>query len=105
MLEPRTLKILGLILAAYVLLLAPGFFWPAYLDSPVGILLLVPMLSIYLFHSLGVPGLLQNNGLCGWGWCSPTWFGWAFLMVAWVMVAWGISRGVAALTNEARHKE
>lgn len=94
--KPRTLKILGLILVAYVLLLAPGFFWPAYLDSPAGVLLLVPILSVYLFHSLGVPGLLQNNGLCGWGWCSPTWFGWSFIALVWIFIAWGISRGLAA---------
>lgn len=102
MLKLRTLKIFGLILAACVLLLAPGFFWPAYLDSPVGVLLLVPMLSVYLFHALGVPGLLQNNGLCGWGWCSPTWFGWTFLVLVWGMVAWGISWCVAALTGRTR---
>lgn len=102
MLKPRTLRILGLILATYVLLLAPGFFWPAYLDSPVGVLLLVPMLSVYLFHGLGVPSLLQNNGMCGWGWCPPTWFGWTFLVLVWVMIAWSIARGVAGLTNRTR---
>lgn len=105
MLELRTLKILGLILVAYVLLLAPGFFWPAYLDSPVGVLLLVPMLSIYLFHSAGVPGLLQNNGLCGWGWCAPTWFGWTFLVLVWLMAAWAVSHGVARLTSGPRQEE
>jgi hypothetical protein len=103
--KPGTLKILGFLLTAYVLLLAPGFFWATYLDSPAGVLLLLPMLSIYLFHSLGVPGLLQNNGLCGWGWCPPTGFGWAFLVAVWLLIGWCISWGLAGLTSGPRPEE
>jgi hypothetical protein len=35
-------------------------------------LVMLPLLSIYLFHTLGIPGLLQHAGACGWGMCSPT---------------------------------
>lgn len=99
MLNPRTLKILALIVSVYVLLVLPGLLWPSYLDSPASFLVLVPGLSIYVFHKVGVPGLLEHNGLCGWGWCSPTLFGWVFMVAFWVFVSWLIAWGVAALIS------
>lgn len=99
MLMPRTLKILALIFVIYGFLLLPAAVWPSYLDSPIGLLLLIPWLSIYLFHKLGIPGLLEHNGLCGWGWCSPTLFGWLFMAVLWLAVAWIIAWGIASLTS------
>lgn len=65
MLRPLTLKILALFVVGYGLLLLPGMFWPEYLRFTRGLLLLVPYLSLYLFHKLGIPGLLEHNGLCG----------------------------------------
>jgi hypothetical protein len=56
------------------------------------------LLSIYLFHHLGVPGLLEHKGQCGWGMCSPTAFGWTFLLVFWIGVAWLAAWGLACLT-------
>ena len=65
MLKPLTLKFLALFVVGYGLLLLPGMFWPGmfwpeYFDSPTGLLLLVPYLSIHLFHKLGIPGLLEH---------------------------------------------
>ena len=88
MFNPRTLKVLFILVAGYVALLLPGAVWPAYLDSPVGILAVIPFLSVYLFHKIGIPGLLEHNGLCGWGWCAPTMFGWVFIVIFWLLVAW-----------------
>ncbi|MDO8267785.1 MAG: hypothetical protein Q7T32_08120 [Moraxellaceae bacterium] len=88
MLDPRTLKVLFILVAGYMALLLPGAVWPAYLDSPVGILAVIPFLSVYLFHNIGIPGLLEHNGLCGWGWCAPTLFGWVFIVLFWLLVAW-----------------
>ncbi len=99
MFKPRTLLTLALIVAAYGLLLLPGIVWPSYLDTPVGLLVAIPFLTIYLFHKIGIPGLLENNGLCGWGWCAPTAFGWCFLVMFWLVVAWFIAWGLASLTN------
>jgi hypothetical protein len=99
MLERRTLKVLGIMLLVHVLLLLPAKFWPGYLDSPVGVFLAAPYLSVYLFHGLGVPGLLQNDGACGWGWCAPTNFGWTFVGVFWVGLAWLVARGITALRD------
>lgn len=99
MLKHRTLRILALIMAGYVLLLLPGFIWPSYFDSPAGLLVLVPGLSVYFFHEIGIQGLLEHNGLCGWGWCSPTVFGWVFVVAFWVLVAWLIAWGIAVLTH------
>lgn len=93
----RTRRIFAVIVAVWGVLLLPGLFWPAYLDTPVGVLAAVPYLSVYLFHGLGVPGLLQHGGACGWGWCAPTLFGWAFLAVFWLGVVWLLARLLAGL--------
>lgn len=97
----RTLRFFVFLLLGYALLVVPGFVWPSYFDSPAGLLLLVPALSIYLFHRIGIPGLLEHNGLCGWGLCAPTAFGWIFLVAFWVMLAWLIAWGIAVLTRRS----
>lgn len=97
MFEPRTLKILAAILSGYAALSIPAWWGPSYLETVSSYVLIVPILSIYLFHSLGIPGLLEHNGACGWGLCSPTPFGWIFLVLFWVGVAWLVAKGVARL--------
>jgi len=99
LLKPRTLKILALLVAGYGLLVALGFVWPAYFDAFGAFLLLMPLLSVYAFHKLGVPGVLEHNGLCGWGWCSPTLFGGLFTGAFWLLAAWLLAWGLAALTD------
>jgi len=95
MFSRRTLGTFGVIVLLYGLLTVPGFFFPRYLDSPPGLLVAFPYLSIYLFHRLGIPGLLEHNGACGWGWCAPTPAGWAFLVTFWVLAAWLVAWGVS----------
>src|SRR5689334_10170154 len=97
MLKARTLKVAVVILTAYGLLCLLATFAPSYADSPLGLLLIVPLLSVYLFHKLGVPGLLEHNGLCGWGWCSPTLFGWLFTVAFLLLVVWLIAWAIASL--------
>ena len=63
----KTIKIMLIIVIGYILVLVLGYFWVIYSDSPIGLLAAIPYLSIYLFHGVGVPGLLQHNGACGWG--------------------------------------
>jgi hypothetical protein len=94
----RTLRTLAVLLAGYALLTLPGLAWPSYFDSPAAWLVLVPGLSIYFFHKIGVPGLLEHNGLCGWGMCAPTVFGWVFLVAFWLAFAFLVAWGIAALT-------
>jgi hypothetical protein len=98
MLRSRTLKILAVLLTAYALLAAPAYVGPSYLEELGSYLVMPPLLSIYLFHHLGVPGLLEHKGQCGWGMCSPTAFGWTFLLVFWIGVAWLAAWGLACLT-------
>ena len=86
MLEPRTLKILVALLAACALL--------AFLAPP---LVLVPFLTPHFFHSLGVPGLLEHGGHCGWGWCSPSPLGWTLMAAVWLAIAWLAAWGLARL--------
>ncbi len=95
----RALRFFAVAVGAYGLLVAPGLVWPSYLDSPVGVVVAVPYLSIYVFHSLGVPKLLEHDGACGWGWCAPTTFGWVFLVAVWLGVAWLGASLVARLTR------
>jgi hypothetical protein len=99
MLQLRTLKFLAVVIAFFVLLASPGLVWPGYLDSPAGLIVAIPFLSIYLFHSIGIPGLLENQGACGWGWCAPTLFGWGFLCAFWLLVAWLLAWGLSGLSR------
>jgi hypothetical protein len=102
MLQPRTLKFFAAIVAIFLLLSLPALAWPNYLDSPAGLIVAIPYLSIYLFHKVGIPGLLEHNGLCGWGWCAPTIFGWVFLFTFWLLIAWLIAWGISGLTHHSR---
>ncbi len=81
-----------LISGIYGLLFLPYLFWPEYGESPIAWLALIHLLSIYIFHAIGIPGLLEHNGLCGGAWCEPTQAGWilagAFTLVVFWMLAW-----------------
>lgn len=94
----RTARFFAAIVVLCAALLAPALFWDGYLDSPLGVVAVMPYLSIYLFHAAGIPGLLQNGGACGWGWCAPTLFGWIFLVAVWLGIAWLLAWALAALT-------
>lgn len=94
------LKILFILSASYILLISPSLIWEEYLDTPIALMIVIPYVSIYIFHTLGIPGLLQNNGLCGWGWCAPTLFGWSFLIVFWLSVLWVISWALSTLISK-----
>jgi hypothetical protein len=102
MLSARTLKTLAILLAGYVLLALPAYWGPSALEEMSSYLVMPPVLSIYLFHTLGIPGLLQHGGACGWGWCSPTTWGWAFLAFFWLGVAWVVAWALARLTARRR---
>ena len=72
MLRPRTLKILAALLTGYVLLVIPAYWGPSCLEEFSSRFAMMPLFSIYIFHSVGIPGLLEHGGACGWGWCAPT---------------------------------
>jgi hypothetical protein len=97
----KTFKIVAVILVMYSLLWIPSLFWPKYLDTPFGFIAVTPLLSVYLFHNAGIPGLLQHNGACGWGWCAPTFFGWTFIVTFWLSFVWLIARFITSLTNHS----
>jgi hypothetical protein len=99
MFSHRTLKILSALFTAYALLVIPAYFGPGFLEGTSIYFAIAPLLSLYVFHKLGVPGLLEHNGACGWGWCSPTAFGWVFLVLLWLSVFWLIAAGLARLTQ------
>ena len=92
----RFLKFLALVITLQVLLALPGLVWPRYLDSPIGLALVAPYFSAYILHAIGVPGLLQNNGACGWGWCAPSVLGWLVIFLTWFLsvltLTWLLSR-------------
>jgi hypothetical protein len=102
MVNPRTIKIFAGLLGAYAVLSLPAWVGPAFLEGMSSYIYIAPILAVYLFHALGVPGLLEHNGACGWGVCSPTVWGWAFLVVFWIFVAWLVARVIARLTLRSR---
>jgi hypothetical protein len=102
MLRLRTLKILTALLTGYALLALPAYWGPSYLEAISSSVVMVPFFSIHIFHKLGIPGLLEHNGACGWGWCSPTAFGWGFLVIFWIGVTWIVAAGLARLTAPSR---
>lgn len=97
MFEPRTLKIFALMVGAFVLLCIPAYAGPRFLEEASAMVVMVPALSIYLFHALGIPGLLEHQGRCGWGLCNPTPFGFVFLAAFWLLGFWLLARGLAYL--------
>lgn len=88
MLERRTFAILGALLAAYFLVAAPAYLGPTAFGEYSAVIVMPVVLSLYAFDRLGMPGLLENDGLCGWGWCGPTPFGLVFLALFWLALAW-----------------
>jgi hypothetical protein len=53
------------------------------LDKIYVALIYVP---ISLLQAAGVHGLLDHDGLCGWGWCAPTVLGWSWIVIFWIGV-------------------
>lgn len=86
-----TRVVFAVLAGVYALALLPALFVEGYLQSPIGVLIYVPYLSVYLFDWLGVPWLLVDGGACGWGWCAPSWFGWVFVGVVWAGLAWAVA--------------
>ena len=76
--------ILGVVVV-YLLFAAPALVWTRYLDSPIGLVVVSPYFAPYVVHFMGVPGLLENNGACGWGWCPPTIAGWGVIIGVWFL--------------------
>lgn len=99
MLQRRTLIVFAMLLIAYGMLLLPALLSHSYSDSFAGIFVRVPIISLYVFHQAGVSGLLEHNGLCGWGWCRPTLLGWSLAAVFWLVATWLVAWGVASLTR------
>lgn len=99
MLERRTLRIFAALVGVFVLLGLPAYVGPELLASFSGMVVIVPVMSVYLFHALGMPGLLQHQGYCGWGLCNPTPFGVGFTVAVWLLVFWLAAWGLAYLTG------
>ena len=100
MLKPLTLKFLAAYIAVFILLSLWLYLYPHYVDSPLGIVWAMPYFSIYVFHHIGMPGLLQHDGACGWGWCAPSIFGWGFLGFFWGLIAWLFAWASACIASK-----
>jgi len=65
MLNRRTVKIFIGLWVAYALLSLPAWVGPAFLQEISSAIYLTPIWAIYIFHRLGVPGLLEHGGVKG----------------------------------------
>lgn len=98
----RALVYLFVMVGLYLIALAPSLVWPAYLDSPMRVLVIAPFVVAQVLHGLGLPGLLEADGLCGWGWCNPSPVGW--LLAAFVLLAAAAALALALAWLTARHR-
>lgn len=99
---PRPWKIFAVIAGSYGLLVALSTLFEDTLGAVGLALVAVPYFSVLLMHKAGLPGVLENNGLCGWGWCTPTPLGWGLAAVLWLGLAWALSVGIAKLLRARR---
>ncbi len=90
--DSKTLKIVVVILAGYAALLALGYLLPEEYGASLLIAGMPLLVVVYLLDNMGIPWLLEQNGLCGWGWCEPTLFGWLLAVVFWLVVAYLVIR-------------
>ena len=89
----------------YGVLLLPGLVWEAYGQTVGLVLVLVPFLTAYLLHAIGIPQVLEHNGACGWGWCAPSPFGWALVAVLWLGLAWLLACGLGRTARGSRAED
>ncbi len=85
------------IVMVHLLIVAAFLLWPSLLETPLGLLAWLPFLGVYLLSMAGVPWLLANNGVCGWGWCAPSVLGWLALAVLWLALMWWLVGALAWL--------
>lgn len=57
------------------------------------------LLTLYFFNHIGIPGLLEHGGYCGWGMCDPTPFGLIFLAAFVLMSLWVLAWALASALN------
>ena len=100
MLRARTLKIFALLVIALVVLGAPAYVGPAFLAEPSSYVVIVPVMSLYFFHHLGIPGLLEHGGAHMPQPHAPTPVGLAFLVIVWLTVAWLIAWSIARFAGK-----
>ncbi len=79
-------------------------FAPSHVQSPLGFVLLTPLPSVLVFQKLGVRGLLEHNGLYGWG-RAPIMFGWLFVAAFLLIGVWHITWANASLTTRLPARE
>ena len=90
------------IIMVHLLIVAAFLLWPSLLETPVGLLAFLPFLGVYLLSMAGVPWLLANLGVCGWGWCAPSVFGWLVLAVLWLALMWALAGFLAWLLGRRK---
>lgn len=100
--QSLTIRILVALLAICGLLFTARAIAPTgtaeWLDYPM----LAGYVAVLIAHQLGVPGVLEQDGLCGWGMCAPTPFGWAIAIGFWLLALAALSWIVAWLFTRNR---
>lgn len=98
----RTARIALVLVGGYALVTLPAYLWSGYLETPLGWIAFAPFLVVYALHALGVPGMLQNDGACGWGWCAPTALGWLAAGAVCLLALWLLAMLIASAISRGR---
>jgi hypothetical protein len=96
-LKALTLKLLALLIATVAALVAGAYAEVPYLMDAGALLFIAALLLLFVFTQVGIPGLLEHAGNCGWGICGPTPWGLAFLAAVVLGILWLLARGAAAI--------
>jgi hypothetical protein len=101
----RTSTVFAALVVAAVLFTAVAHADLGTVSDIAGLGLLFPFFTSALLHKAGVPGVLEHNGACGWGWCSPTVLGWMLTALIWAGAFWLLAMGVARLLTLWRNRK
>ena len=88
-----------LIVATYSTVIVLGYLLPGEYGTPFLMAGMPLLVTVYVLNMAGIPGLLEQNGHCGWGWCEPTLFGWLLAVILWLVATYLVVRYIVWIKN------
>lgn len=91
------------LISLHLLLLALALFTTVFQGTWLEAFGLTAVVVPYVLHLIGLP-VLDNNGMSGWGWSSPTLLGWILSGIVWFFIYWSIALGVERLIRRLKER-